>query len=120
MHLTGRALSWLGLALFPAAFLWGTSLCVDIAEGQLGAEAGLLALLFAPLSYALVPWYAGFALGQWLPLLVNYGVGMVALPLILLGKALAGDYQRAALREQAEAARVPLVRSSYSAASPHS
>lgn len=92
MRMTGRLLSWLGLALFPLAFVWGTSLCVEVAEAQLGADAGLAALMLAPISYALVPWYAGLAFDQWLPLLVNYGVGLVGLPLILAGKALAGDY----------------------------
>lgn len=110
MQMIGRYLSWFGLALFPAAFLWGTSLCVGIAEAELGSDAGFLALLLAPLSYALLPWYAGFALDQWLPLLVNYGVGLVALPMIVLGKTLAGDYLHDTLREQVVAAFRPAYR----------
>lgn len=95
--IAGRLVSVLGLLLFPVAILFGVGMSAEIIEAKLGL--GLAAWLLAPITYALGPWYAGFADGQWLPLLINYGAGVIGLPMIVLGKELAGDYMRAELRD---------------------
>jgi len=84
----GRALKAFGLLGFALAFLCGMALCITIVAEVAGFAGGVLALLLAPLSFMLVPWYAGLALGDWTPFLLNYCAGSFALALFASGNAI--------------------------------
>jgi hypothetical protein len=98
MIVLGRMLSLTGAAGFAIALFWGLALCVAIVYQASGIMAALASVLLAPLTFAVVPWVSGLAMDSWLPLFLNYGAGMLALPLILAGKALAGDFHDRAQR----------------------
>lgn len=95
----GRALKAFGLLGFALAFVWGLALCIAVVAGIAGFAGGVLGLLLAPLSFILVPWYAGLVLGDWTPFLLNYCAGSFALALVAGGNAI--------LRSQPESGPVP-------------
>lgn len=88
----GRMLSVLGALMLLGAFLVGLGWSVATAYAQAGMGAAVLAVLLSPLTFAVAPWYFALDSGNWLPVLLAYGTSLLALPLILAGKALAGDY----------------------------
>lgn len=88
----GRALASCGFGLILLSAVAGFVLCLKAVATAAGLGAAVLAGLLAPLTYALVPLYAALAQGDWLPALCNYGASALGLPMILMGKALAGDY----------------------------
>lgn len=92
----GRMVSLLGVVMLVGAFIVGTGLCVAMLNDVSGPAAALLAVLLTPLTFALAPWYAALELGNWLPALLSYGTSVVAIPMILAGKAMAGDYRESA------------------------
>jgi len=84
----GRALKAFGLLGFALAFVWGLALCIAVIAEIAGFAGAVLGLLLAPLSFILVPWYAGLALGDWTPFLLNYCAGSCALALFAGGNAI--------------------------------
>lgn len=84
----GIALRAAGMAGFAIAFLWGMGVCVKLVAAQAGFVGAVLAVLAAPLTFLLVPWYALITLGEWTPFLLNYCAGSVALALLAGGKAI--------------------------------
>lgn len=96
----GRALAHLGFWLILLSAIAGFGLCLKAVAAAAGLGAAVLAGLLAPLTYALVPLYAGLSQQDWLPALLNYGASALGLPMILAGKALAGDYaERSMVRD---------------------
>lgn len=84
----GLALRAAGVVGFAVAFLWGMGVCVGIIADEAGSAAAVLSVILAPLTFLLVPWFAGFALDNWLPFLINYCSGTIALALLASGKAM--------------------------------
>jgi hypothetical protein len=82
-------------ALFkiPAMFiyfvggLWGLAVSLGIVYHGLGLIGTILGLLVFPLVLYLAPWYAGFAQGNWFPVVLVYGSGIVAMILFVIGSA---------------------------------
>jgi hypothetical protein len=77
MKLTAYAI---GLALAAIVASWALFLDLAILYETHGFWSGLVGLVLAPITFVVVPWYAGIALGEWLPLAVGYGsvgVGIV-------------------------------------------
>ena len=59
--------------------LWGLYLCFKIVAISFGSKVALLSLVIFPGLLAIAPWYAFFALGDWLPFVVVYGGFILAL-----------------------------------------
>ncbi len=57
---------------FIGVFLWGFYLSLKIVGDLGGFWATLAGGLLYPVIYLVVPWYAGFARGDWLPFWVSY------------------------------------------------
>ena len=55
-----------------AFFLWGFYLGLKMVSDLGGFWATLAGGLFYPFVFFLMPWYAGFVLGDWFPLWINY------------------------------------------------
>ena len=53
-------------------FLWGFYLSLKIVGDTGGFWATLAGGLLAPFVFLIVPWYAGFALGDWSPVWISY------------------------------------------------
>lgn len=104
----GRALASCGFGLILLSAVAGLVLCLKAVASAAGLGAAVLAALLAPLTYALVPLYAGLAQGDWLPALCVYGASTLGLPMILAGKALAGDYAERSIVRDPAAVRLAL------------
>ena len=70
---------------------WSLYPCFNIVQNLLGTPIAIISLFFAPFLIGLAPFYAGFALGHWLPLIVTYGGLAVCSILYWLGLLIAGD-----------------------------
>jgi hypothetical protein len=82
MKLTAYAL---GLALAAIVASWAVFLDLAILYETHGFWSGLVGLVLAPITFIVVPWYAGIALGNWLPLGVGYGSVVVGIMFARLG-----------------------------------
>ena len=68
----------IGVITFAIAGLWGMYLNFMILIEVTGFWGFVIGLTVLPLTFVAVPWYAGLAMDYWLPLLLNYGGGIVA------------------------------------------
>ena len=67
-----------GGILFFIAGLYGTFLCFWIVQSVFGTIIAFLSLIFFPVLLGVAPWYALFAFGDYIPLLIVYGGGIPA------------------------------------------
>ena len=63
----------IGGILVIAMGLWGAFLCYLIVESAFGGVVAIISLFFFPALLGFAPWFALFAHGDFLPLLVTYG-----------------------------------------------
>lgn len=68
--------------------VWSTWLCVALVREVGGLWQAVVAAVLFPVTLAVVPWYAALARGDWTPLLVGWGGGLVALLVFGVGAAL--------------------------------
>ena len=71
--------------------VWGFFICIGIVKAKLGFMGVILGMMFFPFIISLAPWYAGFAHGNWMPLIVVYGSGIAAVTLFAIGSILDKD-----------------------------
>jgi len=69
----GIILMCLGGIVWFVCGMWGFILSVIIVWSLLGPLVVILAVIFFPTTFLIVPWYAGFGLGEWSPLILSYG-----------------------------------------------
>ena len=74
------------ILLFLFAGLYGLMLCFSIVQQVFGTFVAFLSLVFLPFLLGLAPWYALFANGDFIPLLVVYGGGIPAGVLYVLSE----------------------------------
>ena len=77
--------------IWCVAGLWGFFICFGIVQNTLGTVVAVISIFLAPFLLTLAPWYAGFALGEWFPLMLVYGGGIGATILFAIGAAIDGD-----------------------------
>ena len=70
---------------------WGLYICFAIVQNVLGTVVAVMSIFLAPALLSLAPWYSGFALGDWFPLLLTYGGGIGGSFLFAIGSAIDGD-----------------------------
>jgi hypothetical protein len=68
--------------------IWGFLLSLGLVSEVAGTWAVVAAVVLAPFTVATVPFYAGFAWGEWMPLALNYGGGVAAALLLYFGAVL--------------------------------
>jgi len=74
------------ILLFLFAGLYGLMLCFSIVQQIFGTFVAYLSIVLLPFLLGLAPWYALFANGDFIPLLVVYGGGIPATILYLLSE----------------------------------
>ena len=79
-----------GWIVFLVTGFWGFFLCLGIISKAAGLWGIVAALSLLPVTFVAAPLYAGFAWGNWFPLVINYGGGIAATVLIVIGRALEG------------------------------
>ena len=92
-----EAVGWLfrgaGILAFAVAGVWGAILSFKIvldAGGVIGVFICLVLYLF---TLALIPFYAGFVLGDWLLFQVNYGGIAAFMSLWTIGNLIGGEWR---------------------------
>lgn len=74
-----------GYILFVIGGIWGLIICLGIIHSKLGFFGVLVSLFLFPVVTVVAPWYVGLADGNWRPLMVIYGSGLLAWALIMIG-----------------------------------
>ena len=87
----GNFFKVVGWIVFAVAGLWGFFLCLAIISKAAGFWGIVAALFLGPVTFVAAPFYAGFAWGDWFPLVLTYGGGIVATVLIGIGSAMRGE-----------------------------
>ncbi|HEY1051611.1 MAG TPA: hypothetical protein VGE39_17685 [Prosthecobacter sp.] len=85
---SGGILRAAGIGGFVFTFLLGMFVSVAIVAERAGCTGAVAAILLAPFTFLLVPWYALLFLGEWMPFLLNYCAGSISLFLLAAGKAM--------------------------------
>jgi hypothetical protein len=87
----GKVVNGAGAVIFVMTGIWGLVLSLDIITDVIGFWGMIAAFLLAPITFLAVPLYAGFALGIWFPVVLNYGGCLLAILLMALGSRLDRD-----------------------------
>jgi len=87
----GKVVNGVGALLFVVTGIWGLVLSLDIITDVIGFWGMIAAIILAPITFFVVPLYAGIGLGIWFPVLLNYGGCLVAILLMALGTRLDRD-----------------------------
>jgi len=74
------------ILLFLFAGLYGLMLCFSIVQQIFGTFVAYLSIVLLPFLLGLAPWYALFANGDFIPLLVVYGGGIPATIIYVLSE----------------------------------
>ncbi len=74
------------ILMFLFAGLYGLMLCFSIVQHVFGNVVAFLSLVLLPFLLGLAPWYALFANGDFIPLIVVYGGGIPAVVLYVLSE----------------------------------
>ena len=85
MTAIGRFLSIVGYAVWVLSGIVGLIITFSIVNQVLGLIFAIIGLFAFPFMLGLAPWYAGFALADWQPLLVIYGGGILGTTTFYLG-----------------------------------
>ena len=80
-----------GYLIWLVCGLWGTFICFGIIQEAFGTILAVIGLFIFPALMGLAPFYAGFALGDWFPLMLVYGGSIGGLVLVGIGGAIDGD-----------------------------
>lgn len=79
------------MILYFAGGLWGLIICLGIVASKVGTFGAVIAFFLLPFTLYLAPFYAGFAMDNWFPLMVVYGSGISAMILFGIGSAIDGE-----------------------------
>ncbi|SRR5260370_11126980 len=74
--------------IYAIGGIWGLIVCLGIIADKFGTIGAVIAFFLAPIALYLAPWYAGFANGNWFPVLLIYGTSIGAAVLYPLDQQL--------------------------------
>ena len=77
--------------LYIVGGIWGLIICLGIVSSKFGFIGVLVAFFLLPITVYLAPWYAGFAQGNWFPVMLIYGTGIGAAVLYGIGALIDRD-----------------------------
>jgi hypothetical protein len=76
-----------GYIVYFLGGLWGLFICLGIVKAKLGITGVIVGLFIFPVVVYVAPWWAGLVDGNWMPVMVVYGSGIVARILIRIGSS---------------------------------
>lgn len=85
MDALGGLLKSVGMLVWFAAGVWGGVLCLRISFDVAGFWGLVAGFLLPPITALAAPVYAGFAHGNWFPLIVIYAGSTVGAALVAVG-----------------------------------
>lgn len=77
-------LAWIGIVIFG---IWDLRITYAIVNEVAGPIVAYISFLIAPIIFVLAPWYALIAWGDWHPLVIIYGGGVLVTLLFLASGA---------------------------------
>jgi len=81
----------LGYVAYAIFGLWGFIVELAIVNYAAGFWGVVIAFVIAPITLVTAPWYALVAWGNWFPLLLVYGGGILAAVLCGIGTIISGN-----------------------------
>ncbi len=90
-NILGSIFNVLGVIIWVIFGLWGFIIEVAIVNQVAGFWGLVVAFMLLPITLAVTPWYALVAWGNWFPLVIVYGGGIVGTLFFGIGSAIAGD-----------------------------
>ena len=87
----GKIFKGPGYLIFIICGIWGLFICFGIVQNITGTLFAFLSLFLFPLVATLAPLYEGVVNGNWFPLLLIYGGGILSMTLIAIGSKIDGD-----------------------------
>jgi hypothetical protein len=83
-----KVLGYITLVIFG---LLGFIISVGIVYKAAGFWGFVVAFVLLPITFAVAPWYALIIRGDWFPLAISYGGGIIGIILVYIGSVIAGD-----------------------------
>jgi len=83
------------MIIYFAGGLWGLVICLGIVSAKLGIIGLIVGLFIFPAVLYLAPWYAGFADGNWFPVMLIYGTTIASWILFAIGSAIDSERVKA-------------------------
>jgi hypothetical protein len=77
--------------IYIVAGLWGLIICLRIVADTLGTVMAIVSLFLLPALLSIAPWYQGLWHGDWFPLALIYGGGVIATILFGIGSMIDGQ-----------------------------
>ena len=87
----GQLVTGVGYLVGIICGIWGFLLDLAIVKEAAGFWGVVAGFVLMPVTFTVAPWYAGIAWGNWFPLLICYGGGIVATVIIVGGAAIGGS-----------------------------
>jgi len=79
------------LIIYFVGGIWGLIICLGIVSEHLGTIGVIVGMLIFPAVLYLAPWYAGFADGNWFPVMLIYGTTIAYVILHTIGSLIDKD-----------------------------
>ena len=80
-----------GFIIYLVCGFWGLFICFGIVQKVLGTALAVISVFLAPFLLTLAPWFQALAYGDWFPLGLVYGGGVIGTILIGIGSAIDKD-----------------------------
>jgi hypothetical protein len=90
-NVLGSILKVLGYIVAAIFGLWSFIIDLTIVNQMTGTWGFIIAFILFPITFLAAPWYALVARGNWFPLVIGYGGGIISVILYGIGTAIAGD-----------------------------
>jgi hypothetical protein len=90
-NILGGIFKVLGGIMFFVFGLWGFIVELAIVNHVAGFWGVVIGIMILPVTLIAAPWYALVAWGNWVPLAIVYGGGIVAAVFFGIGSLIAGD-----------------------------
>lgn len=72
---------------FAVTGIWGMIICLGIIYKVAGIIGVVVSFFLLPITFGIAPFYAGFALDNWFPMILNFGGLALSAALLIVGDA---------------------------------
>lgn len=85
----GEVIKEIGYVVYFIFGLWGLLICFQLVKYVFGEQYAFLSLLIFPLTLFFTPWYVLYEWGDWFPLIIIYGGGIIGRVIVYIGEWMA-------------------------------
>lgn len=80
------------IIIYVLGGIWGLFITLGIIYDSFGFFGALIAFLIFPIALYVAPLYVGIVDGNWLPSIVCYGSGIIAIVMLFIGTLIDKDF----------------------------